>query len=438
MRPQNRGAELKDMAEFTGQGNFLRMPRKFLVLLMLMAFLASPAAGFDTFWHNEAMRKVGDEFSFSEDARKIMQLGNFSPDFFGPVAEFAGNGLPGKGMEGLNQYLAKNAQDRAAAIFLHFDNLNGELDRNSKFDFIFTRLLQNTQAALAAYYKQTDADERTRKVMVLITLGASLHAVQDFYSHSNWVHQDFDGTKVKLVPLPGGGHRAPTWFEFRGQSGEPDQWPFLVKTGTYPPVADSVGTHTHMNHDNSRLIYKEYETAGQPLLSQAHYHTAGAVPALEQDAASVTAHQQFAFNTAVAASTEWVRKVKENAEAKVAIEFAQGWQLKLKEPKLAKELEAGLATQLALSCAAGKWDGEDPPGDRGVLCKTVLDKAISATSSSAGARLQALIIGLATRAAFPYALKYTGKFWEVHGQYHLLDKLTAGIAAENGHYSLQK
>lgn len=413
------------------------MLRKCLALLTLGFFLASPAAGFDSFWHNEATRKVGDEYGFSEDARKIMQLGNFSPDFFGPVAEFAGNNLPGKGMDALNQFLAKNAEGRASAVFLHFDNLNGELDRNSKFNFIFTHLLQNTQTALAAYSRQADADERTRKIMVLLTLGASLHAVQDFYSHSNWIHQDFDSTKAKLVPLPGGGHRAPTWFEFLTQSGDPDQWPFLVKTGIYPPLTGTVYTHTHMNHDNSRLVYKEYESAGQPVLSQAHYHTSGPAPALEQDAASVLAHQQLAFNTAVAASTEWVRKIEENADAKAAIESVKGWQLKLKEPKLAKELEAGLATQLALSCAAGKWDGEDPPGDRGVLCRTVLDKAISATSSSAGAKIQALIVGLATRAAFPYALRYTGKFWEVHARYHLLESLAAGIGSEAGHYSLQ-
>lgn len=414
------------------------MLRKFPALLMLMALLASPASGFDTFWHNEAVRKVGDEFGFSEDARKVMQLGNFSPDFFGPVAEFAGRNLPGKGMDALNQYLAQNAQDRAAAVFLHFDNLNGELDSNSKFDAIFSHLLQNTQSALAAYGKQADADERTRKALILLTLGASLHAVQDFYSHSDWIHQDFNSTALKLVPLPGGGSRAPTWFEFRAQAGDPSKWPFHLKTGIYPPIAGAVNTHTHMNHDNSRLIYKEYESPGQPLVSEAHYHASGPVPAQEQDPASVLAHQQLAFNTAVAASMEWVKKIEENADAKAAIEFAKGWQLKLKDPKLAKELEAGLATQLALSCAAGKWDGEEPPADRGVLCRTVLDKAISSTSASTGSKLKAIIIGLGTRAAFPYALKYTGKFWEVHGQYHLLDRLSAGIGANSGHYSFQK
>lgn len=410
------------------------MFRKVIVSFMLLSLFASPAYGFDTFWHSEATRKVGESFGFSEDARKIMQLGNFSPDFFGPVSDFAANNLQGKALDALNQFVAKSAQDRDAAIFLHFDNLNGELDRNSKFDFLFNRLLANTQSVLGSYIKQTNADERTRKTMTLIVLGASLHAVQDFYSHSDWVHNDFNNTAVKLVQLPSGDYRAPTWFEFRQQAGDPDKWPFQVKTGVYPPVAGALNSHTHMNHDNSRLIYKEYETQGQPLLSQAKYHEAGPVPAHEQDAASALAHQQLAFNTAVAASIEWVKKVEENNDAKAAIESAKSWQLKLKDPKLVRELEAGQITQMALSCAAGKWDGEDPPGDRGVLCRTVVDQTITPSSATSAAKIESIIAGLAAGAAFPYALKYTGKFWEIHRQYHLLDHLATGIGTAR-HYS---
>jgi hypothetical protein len=363
-----------------------------------------------------------------------MQLGNFSPDFFGPVSDFAANTLHGQGLNALNQYLAKSAQDRDAAIFLHFDNLNNELDRNSKFDALFNRLLTNTQWVIGGYIKQTNADERTRKTMTLIVLGASLHAIQDFYSHSDWIHHDFNSTAVKPVRLPSGELRAPTWFEFRDQAGDPDKWPFQVKTGIYPPVAGAVNTHTHMNHDNSRLLYREYETAGQPLVSQTKYHDAGPVPAHEQDEASALAHQQMAYNTAIAASIEWVRKVEEYGDAKAAIESAKSWQLKLKDPKLVRELEAGQITEMALSCAAGKWDGEDPPGDRGVLCKTVIDQTISPSSASSAANIESIIVGLATGAAFPYALKYTGKFWDVHRQYHLLDHLAAGIGSAR-HYS---
>ncbi|MGC2741755.1 MAG: hypothetical protein WA672_01105 [Candidatus Angelobacter sp.] len=410
------------------------MFRKLVALFMLLAVLASPASGFDSYWHSEATRKVADAFGFSEDSRKIMQLGNFSPDFFGPVSDFAANTLHGQGLIALNQYLGKSAQDRDAAIFLHFDNLNGELDRNSKFDAIFNRLLTNTQWVIGGYIKQTNADERTRKTMTLIALGASLHAIQDFYSHSDWIHHDFNNTAVKLVRLPSGELRAPTWFECRDQVGDPEKWPFQVKTGIYPPVAGAVNTHTHMNHDNSRLIYREYETAGQPLVSQAKYHEAGAVPAHEQDEASALAHQQMAYNTAIAASIEWVKKVEEYSDAKAAIESAKSWRLKLKDPKLVRELEAGQITEMALSCAAGKWDGEDPPGDRGVLCKTVLDQTITPSSASSAANIESIIVGLAAGAAFPLALKYTGKFWDVHRQYHLLDHLVAGIGSAR-HYS---
>jgi len=377
---------------------------------------------------------VGEAYGFSEDARKIMQLGNFSPDFFGPVSDYAANNLKGKRLEALNQYGAQNGQDRDAAIFFHFDNLNGELDRNSKFNSLFNRLLANTQSVIGTYIQQTKADERTQKTMTLIALGASLHAVQDFYSHSDWIHNDFNHTAVKLIRLPSGDYRAPTWFEFRDQAGDPDKWSFQVKAGIYPPVAGALNTHTHMNHDNSRLMYKEYETQGQPLASQAKYHNAGPVPAHEQDAASAAAHQQMAYNTAVAASIEWVKKVEENSDAKAAIESAKSWQLKLKDPKLVRELEAGQITQMALSCAAGKWDGEDPPGDRGVLCKTVLDQTISPSSASSAAKIESIIVGLAAGAAFPYALKYTGKFWEIHRQYHLLNQLAAGIGSER-HYT---
>ena len=407
------------------------MLRAVVVQLMLLAVLWSPLAAFDTFWHVEAARRVGDEFGFSEDSRKIVELGNFSPDFFGPVSDFASQRLQGKALAALQQFLKNNGQTHDAAIFLHFDNLTGELESNSKFDYLFSRLLENTRNALAAYNKRTDVDERTRKVLILITLGASLHAVQDFYSHSDWIHHDFNKTEARLVQLPSGESRAPTWFEFRARAGDPAKWPFQTKSGLYPPPPGAANSHTHMNHDNSRLMYREYENPGQPLVSQAQYHNAGEAPARENDVASASAHQQLAFNTAVAASSEWIRKIEENADAKAAIEFAKGWNLKLKEPKLAKELEAGQAAQFALSCLAGKWDGEDPPGPRGVLCKTVLQSAASASNSSS---IKSIIIGAVAGVAFPLTLKYTGKFWDVHRQYHILETLTQGIASPTRNY----
>src|SRR5215471_3408481 len=212
------------------------MFRKALALVAVAALLTHPALGFDSYWHSLCIQKTGQQFGFSEDASKIMQLGNFSPDFFGPVADYASGHLGKNELAALNQYQASNAQVRQAGVFLHFDNLNGDFQRNSDFDYLFTHLLQNTQRLLGSY-PRLRIDDRTRKALILITLGASLHCVQDFYSHSDWVHNDFDKTDVKTVKLPGGGVRAPTWFEFRSRHADPEAWPFRVQSGIFPPIA---------------------------------------------------------------------------------------------------------------------------------------------------------------------------------------------------------
>jgi hypothetical protein len=48
------------------------------------------------------------------------------------------------------------------------------------------------------------------------------------------------------------------------------------------------------------------------------------------------------------------------------------------------------------------------------------------------------VIGVVTRAAFPLALKYTGKFWDVHRQYHILDSLAQNIGSASRQYVFSK
>jgi hypothetical protein len=305
---------------------------KLFVAITVMIFPSPPGAAFDTFWHAEATQKVGEEYGFTKDATDIMKLGNFSPDLFGPVQDYAADNLDPDQRQSLQTFGIRNAEARAAALFLHFDNLKGKLDRNSKFDYIFNQLLGNTRKTLVDYNDRRDLDESTRKTLILVTLGVSLHTVQDFYSHFDWIHNDFDSTAVKMVRSGSAPPRAPTWFEVRDRLGNPDSWPFVVKSGVYPPVAGQQDTHTHMNHDNSRLIYREVETPGQPMLSQAQYHDAGPVPARPGDESSIFRHQQLAVNTAIAASIEWVGLVEQNAAAKTVVESAKTW--KLQDPKL--------------------------------------------------------------------------------------------------------
>jgi hypothetical protein len=408
--------------------------RRFTSLVTLAAAFGFPAAAFDTYWHQLCSQSVGKEFGFTDHAWKIMQLGNFSPDFFGPVSEYAVKN-PAARLEGLDRYQADNPQVRGAALLLHFDNLNRELQGNADFDYLFSSLLSKTQSLLADY-NQLKVDDRVRKTLTLVTLGAALHSVQDFYSHSDWVHNDFDATAAKMVKMESGGVRAPTWFEFRDRYPEPTRWTFHVQSGIYPPLGGERFTHTHMNHDNARLVYPEAENPGPLIRSQAEYHNAGPVPARGDDASNL-AHQQLAVHTAIAASMEFVRRVEDDAGAKKAIEFARVWNLKGKDARLGRELDAGAYTMMVISCAAGKWDGEDPPADRGVLCRSVLEKKID-SAGGAGSRLESEIIGLASGILVPFALKYTGMFWDVHSQYHVLEHLAEGFGSDTDHYRLPK
>jgi hypothetical protein len=405
--------------------------------------LSSPAAAFDTFWHFEATQRVGEKCGFIKDATSVMKLGNFSPDLFGPVQDYAAQHLDPEQRKSLQTFGLKNAEARAAAVFLHFDNLKGELDRNSKFDYIFNQLLANTRKALADYHDRRDLDESTRKTLILVSLGASLHTVQDFYSHSDWIHNDFDSTPVKMVRSGSAPPHAPTWFEVRDRLGNPDSWPFVVKSGIYPPVAGRQDTHTHMNHDNSRLLYREVETPGQPLLSQAQYHDAGPLPARPGNEPSIFSHQQLAVNTAIAAGIEWVALVEQDAAAKTAVESAKAW--KLEDQKLEQELQAGLALELSLSCAAGRWDGEDPPAASGLLCKVMneeVNSVLSGTNPLAGgtasgweSQLESLAGGISATVVLPSALQYGGKFWDIHSRYQVLDRLTYALGSDSGDYS---
>ncbi|MBZ5657249.1 MAG: hypothetical protein LAO56_18435 [Acidobacteriia bacterium] len=161
-----------------------------------------------------------------------------------------------------------------------------------------------------------------------------------------------------------------------------------------------------MNHDNSRLMYTEYENPEQPLKPQAVYRNAGPVPARGDDASDL-AYQQLAVMTAMAARVEWVKKIEENADAKKAIESGKGWNLKTHDPHLATELKADEITQMALSCAAGKWDGDNPPSERGALCRSVLDRRMNSVGGMTGSQLWSGIIGLAANLLTPIALKFT-------------------------------
>jgi hypothetical protein len=398
---------------------------------LLMATLhVSSAAGFDTFWHSAATGAVGREFGFSEHATNILQFANFGgPDFFGPLYDTAGGEIVERWSKDspmfakMNTFLGfrtENLNVRKMAIFMHFDNLNGKLDTNLKFDYLFLRLLANTQRTLDAFNRRTDLSEGHRKIAILSTLGASLHMVQDFYSHSDWTHNDFDRLGVPLGKTSWGKMRAPTWFEVRATLGRPDKWPFQVRSGMYPPPAGAPNTHSHMNHDNSQLVYKEDETPGKPKNSQVRYHMAGPFPASDANAKE---HQLFAVNSGAGASIEWVRLVTQHPGARAAIDAVRTWDVKAFNPAMLHDMEGALASSLLMSCAAYKWDGFNPAPARVAECKGILGVAPAAQA------LGASMPGFSGIIPTPY-----NAFWYVQVKLSPVDQLTREFGSQTGDY----
>lgn len=384
----------------------------FLCLFLIVGY--STVGAYDTFWHSSACEEVGAQYGFSANAIKALQMGSFSTDYFGPIFSALESNV-----EKISKYVVfRNAVStsatRAASNFMHFDNLSAKLDRNWKFDYVWSRLLENTQNTIAAYYNNPKLTEEERKILILLTLGSSLHMVEDFYSHSDWIHFDFVKMGFPQQKSSDGSDRAPTWFEVRNKFGHPsatdinENWHFHVSSGIYPPKDNaplsSLGvplSHTTMNHDNSQLYYD--------MASQIKYHNFGAHPA--HDSATASQHQFFAYQTASAASVEWIALLENLPNVRTAIEFARNWGADKLNSHVEDDLEDGLSSIRLASCTMQKWDGNHPPPERANDCST-------------GKLLSHLHIP-----------KMSNVFWGSFPKDSILQKLTYGYSDTTGNYT---
>lgn len=393
-----------------------------------------PVAAFDTFWHSATTGAMTREYKFSEDATNITQFGNFSgPDFYGPLFDtilpLVGHGSSAIIRPADQQQLLtfeqsqQNSKIRKAAAFMHFDNLYGELNSNWRFNFLFMTLLKNTQTTIDGFYNDQSQNEGTRKMGILMTLGASLHMVQDFYSHSDWVHQDFAKYGFPTQKTSWGSDRGPTWFEFLKKYPDTQTWPIHVSAGIYPPpekpAMSPLGipmSHTDFNHDNSQLFYEKE--------SRVEFHNLGAIPA----STSPGAHQLYAANTAAQASIEWVSLLEADGTTQAAIDYAKDWDLSKYNPMMRTDLGAALAATLLLSCVANKWDGDHMNPQRTRECSAV-------TVNNGGSKGNNALGALLTPSIPISLVSFLNEFWAMQEQHPILEDLVAGYGNESsGHY----
>ncbi len=174
-----------------------------LLLGLGLWLLSSPAFAFDTWWHAEETRHAMVANGFSGDARLVAQFTNYLIDFYSVAADrisgFEGvfSRLPG----GRPPNAPSTARlDPADVDRLHFDSLFS----TDEIEAQWRALEANTRAALRKYAADQSVKPGFRPIVLLTVIGASLHVVQDFYSHSNWVNEH-----IKKAP----GSPVPIWYD---------------------------------------------------------------------------------------------------------------------------------------------------------------------------------------------------------------------------------
>ena len=178
----------------------------------LLLGLAPAAHAFDTGPHqdltNEAMRDAG----MNDDANRSVQLENWLTDYYSN-----------------NEYtVTKDVKHDLEK--LHFDNLTS----TQQVTHYWGRLTSNMKDAVQGAAREKNPEK------ILYLLAVSLHAVQDFYTHSNW---------VETHPATGPEYyNTVTWFDTTQHQG--------VRSGKYPnskPINHSEDHGSYfagLNHDS--------------------------------------------------------------------------------------------------------------------------------------------------------------------------------------------
>lgn len=201
--------------------------KKIALLTALLASINSFA--FDTWWHAECTRKAMVANGFSADARLAAQVSNYITDFHS--AALFGTGIPEK-----QRVEVLKLKQEMSYEYMHFDAIFTTADIRQNWDKIFA----NTVQALKKYYNNPEVKSGFRLIILYNIMGASLHIVQDFYSHSNWVN-----TYVTNRKLP-----VPTWY------GEDSLYrnSLTLFTGAYPDGSvKGMKGHSELNKDCSTI-----------------------------------------------------------------------------------------------------------------------------------------------------------------------------------------
>jgi hypothetical protein len=190
------------------------------------------AMAFDTWWHAECTRKAMVANGFSGDARLATQVSNYITDFMAVL------NMPNEMLGEIKINKALFSSDHSYD-FLHFDAIYTTADIEKNWQLIF----ENTKAALKQFAASSSVDRDYRQIVLFNILGASLHIIQDFYSHSNWVNT-YIGKGISPIPI---------WYDVADSV----KGKMKIFTGIYAKPFNGHVSHESLHKDNSARSYNK-------------------------------------------------------------------------------------------------------------------------------------------------------------------------------------
>ena len=222
--------------------------RRAITLLTTAAALglcASPAQAFDTGPHSDMSRDALTAEGFGKTAADIANVNNWFVDFYSNAKSVPHSGhssfikeLLGEAF-GSREHWSQDLVD--AAVNMHFDSTFPYLTNVQGIQREWDRL--NIATGILA----RRARDQKNPLALLSVIGMSLHELEDFYSHSNWIEPQgvtgVDGPDWAALGFGG----TPTWYDVA----QADRDRTAVYIGGTP---DHARKHGAWNWDRNRSL----------------------------------------------------------------------------------------------------------------------------------------------------------------------------------------
>jgi hypothetical protein len=302
--------------------------------LTATAVLAAPAAApaFDTGPHSDITRDALTAEGFGATATDVVVVNNFFVDLYSNSSKVPQSGHADTAVSVLGAFF-ENDENWPQGVLdganrLHFDASLWDVANVGKAQLEWDRLQRSTTQLLGSIKSVNGSN---KEIQVLSTIGMGLHALQDFYSHSNWIEElsvaGTDGTDWSKLQVG----LTPTWFDV----------PKETRDGLNVYIGESSDhkdrKHGAWNTEGNKKMFKgvNKDWPGRPGYANA-------------------------YTTAYFATRQWVQAIH------TALGDEALWQRVMRYANRGGgELDHDLKGALGIGMMTGHWQGQGEPCDPG-------------------------------------------------------------------------